>query len=232
MDGWDRQPTDKVIEAAGLGKEYSSAGHAFWVFRHLHLTLHQSEMVCVSGPSGCGKTTLLALLAGLEKPTEGTVRLCGQALSGISELRAATLRREAVGFVFQFFYLLPSITVLENVALPLVAAGKGRGALEKAGDLAEQLGLGDRLGHYPRQLSGGEQQRVALARALIGDPSVIMADEPTGNLDASSAELVLSLLRQQAQGNRAVLVASHNPRVVELSDRVIDLADRTAGGED
>lgn len=212
-----------LIEAVDLGKKFTVAGKSNWVFRHLNFVLEPKERVCLCGPSGSGKTTLLTLLAGLERPTEGEVTLLGRSLRTLSELRAASLRRKGIGFVFQFFYLMPNLTVLENISLPLVAAGQGGKALTRARELATRLGLGDHLHRYPRQLSGGEQQRVALARALVGDPPIVMADEPTGSLDAASASVVLSLLRQQTGDGRAVLVASHNPRVVEVSDRVVDL---------
>ncbi len=215
--------TASIIEAVDLGKKFVTPGGELWVFRHLNFVLRATEMVCLSGPSGSGKTSLLSLLAGLEGPTEGTVALLGQSLGKLSEARAAVLRRKAVGFVFQFFYLMPNLTVLENIALPLVASGSSRDALTLARELATALGLGNRLSHYPRQLSGGEQQRTAIARAVIASPGVIMADEPTGNLDARSAAGVLALLRQQTREGRAVLVASHSPRVAEISDRVVDL---------
>ncbi|MDQ7794319.1 MAG: ABC transporter ATP-binding protein [bacterium] len=230
-DGRD-EAGNELLRAKGLGKRFGGASDGFWIFRHLDMTLRPSEMVCLSGPSGCGKTTLLALLSGLEKPTEGTVTLMGHSLETMSEARAADVRRKAIGFVFQFFYLLPNLTVQENIALPLIAAGEGRTVLSRAAELASELGLVDRLNRYPRQLSAGEQQRVALARAIISSPAIVMADEPTGNLDASSADVVLSILRRQTQEGRAVLIASHNPKVVEVSDRVIDLSQVAVRAED
>jgi ABC-type lipoprotein export system ATPase subunit len=212
-----------AVEAAGLGKQYRSVAGAFWVFRGLDLVVQRGEMVCISGPSGCGKTTLLALLAGLERPTAGQVKLMGNRIDNLKESASAAVRRQTIGFVFQFFYLLPNLTVHENIALPMMAAKPRRQDTRKAAELAERLGLGQRLRHFPRQLSGGEQQRVALARALIGDPSIILADEPTGNLDLESAREVLSLLRAQAQDGRTVLVVSHNRLVADLSDRELDL---------
>jgi ABC-type lipoprotein export system ATPase subunit len=213
-----------LLKAVDLGKKFAVGRENIWIFRGLNFSLKSGEMVCLWGPSGSGKTTLLTLLAGLEKPSEGVVTLMGEPLKGLSEPQMARLRMRAIGFVFQFFYLMPGLNVLENIALPLVAAGEAREALSEAKRLAVRLGLGDRLGHFPRQLSGGEQQRVALARALIMDPPIVMADEPTGNLDAASAGVVMSRLRQLADDGRAVLIASHNPRVVEMSDRVFDLA--------
>lgn len=213
-----------AVEASGLGKQYKSVAGAFWVFRGLDLVIQRGEMVCISGPSGCGKTTLLALLAGLERPTEGQVKLMGNRIDNLKESAAAAVRRQTIGFVFQFFYLLPNLTVHENIALPMMAAKARHRDTNRATELADRLGLGARLRHYPRQLSGGEQQRVALARAVVGDPSIILADEPTGNLDAESAREVLALLRAQAQAGRTVLVVSHNRMVADLSDREIDLA--------
>jgi len=213
-----------AIEARGLGKQYRNGGTGFWVFRDLDLSVRQGEMVCVSGPSGCGKTTLLSLLAGLDRPTEGQVSLLGSRIDSMSESKAASIRRRVIGFVFQFFYLLPNLTVLENIALPLMAGPRQRNDTAKAAAMASRLGLGGRIKHYPRQLSGGEQQRVALGRALITDPAVILADEPTGNLDLESAALVLSLLRKQTEEGRTVLIVSHNHLVTRLSDREINLA--------
>ncbi|MDQ7793632.1 MAG: ABC transporter ATP-binding protein [bacterium] len=213
----------QVIVARGLGKRYLSGGQQFWVFRGLCLEVEAGEMVCVWGPSGSGKTTLLSLLAGLERPTEGTVHLSGVRVSHLSEARSADLRRRHLGFVFQFFYLLPNLTAVENIALPLVLAGQSAVALPRARALARRLGLGDRCASYPAQLSGGEQQRVAIGRALINEPTVLMADEPAGNLDAASATVVLDILRGQTAEGRAVLVASHNTRIADLADRVVDL---------
>jgi putative ABC transport system ATP-binding protein len=213
-----------AIEARGLGKQYRNAGEGFWVFRNLDLTVRQGEMVCVSGPSGCGKTTLLSLLAGLDRPTEGQVSLLGNRIDSMSESSAAAVRRRVIGFVFQFFYLLPNLTVLENVALPLMVGARHGSDLTQAAEMVSRLGLANRIRHYPRQLSGGEQQRVALGRALVTNPSIILADEPTGNLDLESAALVLSALRRQTEEGRTVLIVSHNQLVIRLSDREIDLA--------
>lgn len=205
---------------------YQSGGLKFWALRNVELEVKSGEMVCVWGPSGSGKTTLLSILAGLDRPTEGQVYLAGVSLDRLSSSQIAALRRKHVGFVFQLFYLLPNLTALENIALPLVMAGKAAGALREAASLAERLGLKERGRAYPGQLSGGEQQRIAIARALVTRPSVLMADEPTGNLDAASAGVVLDLLRGQTGEGRAVLVASHNPKVADMADRVFSLEGR------
>ncbi len=223
MEKNNAQRSERLIEACDIGKKYIVGRDTTWVIRHLDFETKPGEMVCLWGPSGSGKTTLLTILAGLENPTEGRVTLLDEPLQGLSEAQTAALRMRAIGFVFQFFYLMPNLTVIENIGLPLVAAGRTRDALTSAHILAAKFGLKDRATHFPRQLSGGEQQRVALARALIADPPIVMADEPTGNLDAKSAGIVLSHLRQLADGGRAVIVASHSARVAEMSDRVLSL---------
>jgi putative ABC transport system ATP-binding protein len=178
------------------------------------------------GPSGSGKTTLLGLLAGLDRPTRGTVRLDGQDLGSLSEDARARLRAEKVGFVFQTFQLLPTLTALENVLVPIeLRGGDGNGAQARAKALLERVGLGDRLDHYPIQLSGGEQQRVGLARAFAAQPKVLFADEPTGSLDAETGRAVIELLVElnRDAGTTLVLV-THDPALAARATRVIHLA--------
>ncbi|WP_144905863.1 ABC transporter ATP-binding protein [Halobellus captivus] len=183
------------------------------------------EFVGIAGPSGSGKSTLLHLLAGLDTPTDGDVTLAGTSTIGLSEQRRARLRLEHVGIVFQHFYLLPSISARANVALPLVEYGIGRSTRrEKATALLDQVGLEDRTTHKPGELSGGEQQRVAIARALVTDPEVLIADEPTGELDTETGEQIINAL-SASSSDRAVVVASHDERVLERTDRVIRLHD-------
>lgn len=212
-----------LVEARHIGKRYLSGGREFWALRDFELSVGPLEMVCLWGPSGCGKTTALGILSGLEKPDEGEVWLDGIRLDTLSESEAARVRRTCIGFVFQFFYLLPNLSVAENIALPLVMAGRSREALREAANLAELLGLADRLRSFPGQLSGGEQQRVAIARALVTQPKVLFADEPTGNLDSQSCGVVLDTLRTVAANGRAVIVASHSARIRDSSDRVVSL---------
>ena len=187
--------------------------------------IYPGEFVGIAGPSGSGKSTLLHLLAGLDTPTQGQVTLAGTDTTDLSEQRRARLRLETVGIVFQHFYLLPSISACSNVALPLVEHGVGkRTRRERATELLERVDLADRVGHKPGELSGGEQQRVAIARALVTDPDVVIADEPTGELDTKTGEQIIKVLSESAD-DRAVIVASHDERVLERTDRIIRLRD-------
>ena len=191
----------------------------------IDMEVRRGEVVCLSGPSGSGKSTLLHLLAGLDRPTEGLIELCGAPMSEVSARERTRLRREHVGFVFQRFHLLPSLSARANVALPLIELGYSRRARRsRADELLERVGLGDRVTDVPGQLSGGEQQRVAVARALASDPDVLLADEPTGELDAETGRDVLSCLVGEAE-ERAVVIASHDEAALRVSDRVLRLID-------
>lgn len=214
-----------MILAQGLSKTYSSGGRPLQVLRSIDLSVEPESFVAVVGPSGSGKTTLLGLLAGLDSPTAGRVLLDGQDLFALTEDERAEFRARTVGFVFQTFHLLPTLTALENVMVPLELRGKGRGARQRAQSLLERVGLGDRLDHYPAQLSGGEQQRVALARAFVHGPKILFADEPTGNLDAENGGVVASLLEELNREARTTLVlVTHNPALAQRAHRVIRLA--------
>ena len=189
------------------------------------LSVDRGEFVGLTGPSGSGKSTLLHLLSGLDEPTGGDVELAGRSLSGLGERARTRLRLDHVGIVFQQFHLLPSLSARANVALPLVELGRGKRARrERAGELLDRVGLADRTDHRPGELSGGEQQRVAVARALATDPDLLIADEPTGELDTETGARIVELLSTVA-ADRAVVVASHDDRVVEAVDRVIRLRD-------
>jgi putative ABC transport system ATP-binding protein len=217
-----------VIVAEGLTKRYRSGPREVTVLDGVDLRVEANEFVAVVGPSGSGKTTLLGLLAGLDRPTSGTVRLDGVDLGTLDEDGRARLRAEKVGFVFQTFQLLPTLTALENVLVPLELAGAADGrARERAVSLLERVGLGDRLDHYPAQLSGGEQQRVAIARAFANEPKILFADEPTGNLDAETGATIVELLLEL---NRAltttVVLVTHDMALASRASRVI----RIAGG--
>lgn len=228
-----------VIVAEGLGKTYRSGGRPLPVLQDVDLRVQEEERVAILGPSGSGKTTLLGLLAGLDIPTRGRVILDGQDISRLSEDERAAFRARNVGFVFQAFHLLPSLTALENVLVPLELLGEATGPerRERARGLLERVGLGDRMGHYPLQLSGGEQQRVALARAFATRPRILFADEPTGNLDQRTGATIIGLLDELNHEARTTLVmvthdlelARRTPRVIRLDGGRLVSDERTAG---
>ncbi len=215
--------TKTVLEARKLRKEVSSPEGPLTILDDVSLAVAAGESVAVVGASGAGKSTLLALLAGLDEPTAGAVWLNGVELSALDEDGRAAARARHVGFVFQAFHLVPSLTALENVMLPLELAGR-RDARVAAREALGQVGLGGRLGHYPRQLSGGEQQRVAIARAFVTRPTVLFADEPTGNLDTATGGRVSSLLFElnAASGTTLVLV-THDRELAARCDRIIEM---------
>jgi putative ABC transport system ATP-binding protein len=214
---------DMVLEARGLTKEVSSPEGALTIVRDVSLAVGRGESVAIAGPSGAGKSTLLALLAGLDSPTRGEVWLAGAPLSALDEDGRARLRAERVGFVFQSFHLVASLTALENVMLPLELAGR-RDARTAATDMLARVGLAQRLHHYPRQLSGGEQQRVALARASVGRPQVLFADEPTGNLDTLTGERIAELLFDLNRGSDTTLVlVTHDRTLAARCRRVFNM---------
>jgi len=202
-----------ILTAQNLSKVVDSAEGELTILDDLSLQLGRGDSLAIVGRSGSGKSTLLGLLAGLDQPSAGEVLLAGHALSRLDEDQRARVRAEHVGFVFQSFQLLDSLTALENVMLPLELAGNGE-ARERAHNLLERVGLGQRLGHYPRQLSGGEQQRVAIARAFAGEPDILFADEPTGNLDSLTGERITELLFElnRERGTTLVLV-THDARL-------------------
>ncbi|MDX1388237.1 MAG: ABC transporter ATP-binding protein [Acidobacteriota bacterium] len=213
------------IELRGLTRRLPSGGRMLTILDNVDLAIDAGEFVAVLGPSGSGKSTLLALMAGLDRPTEGKVFLDDQPIHSMSEDALARLRREQVGFVFQSFQLLGNLTARENILLPMELLDRPD-AGARADVLLENVGLSDRGHHYPSQLSGGEQQRVALARAFAPEPSVLFADEPTGNLDSSTGEMVLDLLSQlrREHGTTLVLV-THDAQVAAGADRLIHLRD-------
>jgi len=212
-----------ALEAVNLTKTYTNAGHRLTVLDDVSLELREGTSCAVVGPSGSGKTTLLGLCAGLDRPSSGTVRLAGFALEEQSEDGLAEIRNQHVGFVFQTFQLIPTLTALENVMVPAELRGD-RNAGGRARELLETTGLGDRTDHYPAQLSGGEQQRVSLARAFINKPHVLFADEPTGNLDADTSHLVVELLfdLNHVAGTTLMLV-THDLELAGKADRIIRL---------
>jgi len=214
---------DTVLAAERLGKQVSSPEGVLAILSDVSLAIARGETVAIMGASGAGKSTLLALLAGLDEPTSGTVRLAGNELTRLDEDGRAAVRARHVGFVFQSFHLVPSLTALENVMLPLELTGRAD-ARSTAREVLGRVGLAERVGHYPRQLSGGEQQRVAIARAFVTRPDVLFADEPTGNLDTATGERIMDLLfgLNAATGATLVLV-THDKALASRCGRVIRL---------
>ncbi len=218
-----------LIQTTNLTKIYGNGDTAVTALDHINLSLRQSEFVAVMGPSGCGKSTLLHLVGGLDRPSEGTVQIDGADISKLDDAKLTALRRRKIGFVFQFFNLISVLDATENAALPLTLDGvKPAEAKTKAANWLKKVGLGNRLTNRPDQLSGGQQQRVAVARALVAEPKLVLADEPTGNLDSRASEEIATLLRQVAdEWGRAVLMVTHDPRIAAYADRIIFLKDGT-----
>ncbi|MEX0907208.1 MAG: ATP-binding cassette domain-containing protein [Gemmatimonadota bacterium] len=217
-----------MIIARNLSQTYRSGAHALTVLRDVELEIEADEFVAIVGPSGSGKTTLLGLLAGLDVPATGTVDLAGRRLNDLTEDQRATFRAANIGFVFQTFQLVPTLTALENVLVPLELAGAAGSARElngRARALLERVGLGDRTSHYPQQLSGGEQQRVALARAFSNEPKILFADEPTGNLDGETGARVIDLIiRLNEESGTTLVLITHDLDLAGRAKRVIRLA--------
>jgi putative ABC transport system ATP-binding protein len=221
-----------AIEARRLEKTYGTGEAQVSALRGVDLAIDRGEFVAIMGPSGCGKSTLLNLLAGLDRPTAGEVWLDGERIDRFSETKLARLRRRKVGFVFQFFNLIPTLSVGENVELPLRLAGRRRRSARRvANQLLTDLGIANKRDTAPALLSGGEQQRVALARALANEPIIVFADEPTGNLDSATAKEVLGLIRDARDRGQTLLVVTHDARVASAADRVINLRDGAVAGE-
>ena len=214
-----------MLVASNLQKEYPSGAGTLAVLKQVSFTIPQGSFVAIVGPSGCGKTTLLGLLAGLDVPSSGTVALDGVELNRLTEDQRAVLRGAKVGFIFQTFQLIPTLTALENVTVPLELRGDS-GAEERAASLLRHVGLDDRMDHFPSQLSGGEQQRVAIARAFANSPKILFADEPTGNLDGATGRRIVELLESlnKSSGSTVVLV-THDMSLAERAGRLIRLRD-------
>ncbi len=215
----------EAIRVQGLRKTVASGSQRIEVLKGIEMAVRSGEIVAVIGPSGSGKSTLLSLLGGLDRPTAGSVTVRGQRISDMSEGELTRSRRHNLGFVFQSFYLIRALTVLENVAVPLQLIG-AKQATQRARTMLEAVGLGNRLHHYPAQLSGGEQQRVAVARAFAARPPVILADEPTGNLDRGTGDEVIELMLSQARETGATMViVTHDLAVAQRCDRTLLLDD-------
>ena len=216
-----------VVRAVGLARRFKMGNAFVDALRGVDLSVERGEFVALVGPSGSGKSTVLNLIGGLDRPTGGEVWIDGVELSATDERTLTRHRREHVGFVFQTFNLLPRLTAKENVALPLMFSGvPRRERLDRARALLESVGLGERLTHRPGQLSGGEQQRVAIARALVGHPALLLADEPTGNLDTTTGAEIMALLKDLNQERElTLLVVTHDPEVASFADRIVTLRD-------
>jgi putative ABC transport system ATP-binding protein len=221
-----------AVEARALRKTYVQGETDVHALRGVDLAVEAGSFVAIMGPSGSGKSTLLHLVGALDTPSGGELRVAGRSLAGLDEAALTELRRDAVGFVFQFFNLLPTLTAAENVLLPALIAGERAARREaRAAELLELVGLADRAEHLPAQLSGGEQQRISIARALLREPDLVLADEPTGNLDTRSGQVVLDLLRRIADGGQTVVMVSHDPNAASRADRVVFLRDGRVAGE-
>jgi putative ABC transport system ATP-binding protein len=222
-----------LIDAHSLSKTYGSAETAVHALRHIELAIPAGAFFAVMGPSGCGKSTLLQLLGGLDRPSAGEISIEGQILNRLNDDELTILRRQRIGFVFQAYNLIPVLSALENVALPLLLDGVAYPqAIQRAQQWLAKVGLGERSHHRPRELSGGQQQRVAIARALVSEPALILADEPTGNLDTQAADTIIQLLRQAVDvWGRSVLMVTHDPRIAAYADRIIFLKDGTIVNE-
>jgi len=216
-----------VISTHALTKIFGSGPTSVTALDHVNLTVNTGEFVAIMGPSGCGKSTLLHLIGGLDSPTSGSVTIDEVSITSMNDDRLTELRRRKIGFVFQFFNLIPVLTAIENAALPITLDGvKPSTAQEQAAEWLARFGLADRVSSRPDQLSGGQQQRVAIARALAAEPTLILADEPTGNLDTRSGDEIAHLLRDVAKKyGRTVVMVTHDPRIAAYSDRIVFLKD-------
>ena len=222
-----------ILEANDVNKQYQMGEVTVDALDRVDFVVERGEFVAVMGPSGSGKSTLLHLLGGLDKPTDGEVTLGGRKLSVMSDKEVTLARRRNVGFVFQFYNLLPTLTAEENIALPLLIDGKKLGEYQgKIDELLELVGLTDRRKHKPDQLSGGEQQRVAIARAFVNDPDIVLADEPTGNLDSRAGEEIMKLLRRSCDElGQTIVVVTHDPKAASFADRIVFLKDGQIASE-
>ncbi|PSQ43793.1 ABC transporter ATP-binding protein [Halobacteriales archaeon SW_7_68_16] len=216
--------TPAAVELSDVSKTYESGAETVRALIDVDLVVEPGEFVAVVGPSGSGKSTLLNVVGLLDAPTSGTIGLSGRDVTTLTAAETTRARRESIGFVFQDFHLLPTLTATENVELPTLFTPDG-GATARARDLLERVGLGDRLDHRPDQLSGGQKQRVAIARALVNEPEIVLADEPTGNLDQDTGEAVLGEFRRICEAGVAVVAVTHDPQVTDFADRTVELID-------
>lgn len=214
-----------MIKISNLTKIYKTGDTDFKALNNVSLEIKNSEFIAILGPSGSGKSTLMHLIGGLDKPTAGLIEVDGQNLGQLNGRKLATYRNEKVGFVFQFFNLLQGTASLNNVTLPLIYAKKKVNRKERATELLNEVGLGNKLKNKPNQLSGGEQQRVSIARALVNNPDIILADEPTGNLDSKTGETIFQILKDLNQKGKTVILVTHDTNIAAKTDRIIRLKD-------
>ncbi len=216
-----------IIEVCNLRKVYRMGGEKIVALNHVNLEIEKGEICCLFGTSGSGKSTLLNMLAGLEKPTKGSVKIKKVHVEKLSESQLATFRQKYIGFVFQSYNLIPTLTAQENVALPLIFQGVGKKEREKrAKEMLEAVGLGKRLKHKPKEMSGGQQQRVSIARAFINRPQILFADEPTGNLDTHTTLEVMDIITKIAREyNQTMIIVSHDPEIADYADKIITIQD-------
>jgi putative ABC transport system ATP-binding protein len=221
------------ISATNLTKVYGTGEAAVTALDHVSLKVDAGEFVAIMGPSGCGKSTLLHLLGGLDRPTEGSVEIDGKDLTKLPDQQLAELRRRRIGFIFQFYNLIPVLDAAENACLPLLLDGMRPAEANGQGvEWLRKVGLDKREKHRPNELSGGQQQRVAIARALVADPALVLADEPTGNLDTKSSDEIAALLKKvSGEWGRAVVMVTHDPRIAAYADRIVFLKDGTVVDE-
>jgi putative ABC transport system ATP-binding protein len=222
-----------ALVVTGVRKTFEAEQAPIRALRGVDLVVRDGEFVAIMGPSGCGKSTLLNLVAGLDVPDDGTINVARHSLAGMGEDDLARIRRQHIGIVFQFFNLLEGMTVLENVALPAVIAGRNRRGAEARGrDLLDLLGVADKAASMPPSLSGGQRQRLAIARALANDPTLLLADEPTGSLDSEGGQEIMELLRRLHAGGQTILMVTHNPQVAAVASRRVSMRDGRTEGSD
>ncbi|WP_040951669.1 ABC transporter ATP-binding protein [Gorillibacterium massiliense] len=221
-----------IIEVANLRKVYRIGSEKVIALNSIHLTIQKGEFVCLLGTSGSGKSTLLNMMAGLEKPTKGTVRILGESINAMSEKKLAKFRQDYLGFIFQSYNLLPALNALENVSLPLTFKGISKQVREKrAAKLLDAVGLTSHIKHKPSQMSGGQQQRVGIARAFAANPEIIFADEPTGNLDSKTTQEVMELMTTLARKrNQTLIIVTHDREIAKFADRVVRILDGNIDG--